>query len=61
MFVIRKDGKRWGTKSFRSYERARQAVRKFMRANKAKFEAAFTDSKHTNAAIGWFGFTIQRS
>jgi hypothetical protein len=60
MFVIRKEGKKYGSKTFRTYERARQYVRKLMRVNKEKFAAAFTDAKRTNAAIGWFGFSISR-
>ena len=37
--------------SFTSYERARQAIRKWLRASK---------NLHGNAAISTFGFSIQR-
>lgn len=61
MFVIRKEGRKFGKLTFRTYEKARQYIRKLMRKNKEKFAMAFTDAKRTNAAIGWGGFTIRQA
>lgn len=48
-------------RKFSSYEKARQAVRKFLRTKRSRYFLAFTDAKRTNAAISWGGFSISKA
>jgi hypothetical protein len=48
------------TKSFSSYEKARQALRKFLRTNRYSAKKAFTNQDKSNANFTVLGFSIRR-
>lgn len=58
MYKILRDGKRFNTKSFETYEEARSYIRKWIRKNMKEWNNLFSLKGKSNPAISDDGFSI---
>lgn len=60
MYIIKLDGRRYNSKSFRTYEEARSYVRKKLRSSSGPMGSDVAWLRYANPSISTYGFKIEK-